>query len=210
MSDQNKDKAIDKVKTLEEIKSHLGRLQTVYDPALVLREAEEKLSKPRTVDEDDDGEDEVDESEKQTSYADPVFKAMTLSEFKNGVIMVTVIPEQYTTFSIDMLRKLQEEYSCTTISEQATAELATVSYIRTLEIQNRMKRYLDMGTLTDNGVKFLAIMSKDLDRANRHYLTAIQALRAFKQPQLGMNIKANTAIIGQNQVVQANNNTNDY
>ncbi len=66
-----------------------------------------------------------------------------------------------------------------------------------------------MGTITDNGVRFLAIMSQELDRANRHYLTTIQALRTIKQPSLGVNIKAQTAILGQNQVVQANNNPND-
>ena len=114
------------------------------------------------------------------------------------------IPEQYKTFGVDMMRQLQKEYNCTTISEKATAELATISYIRTLGVQSRINSYLGKGELTEIGVKFLAVMSKELDRANRHYLTAIQALRLLKQPPMQIKVSADTAIIGQNQVVQAN------
>ena len=52
----------------------------------------------------------------------------------------------------------------------------------------------------------MAVMGKELDRANRHYLTAIQTLRMLKQPPMQLNIRANTAVVGQNQIVQANTN----
>lgn len=189
-------------KAVEESKPPLNdQLRTAYDPTEVLKRAGEKLNKLKN---DEDG-----EYEGKTTAEDDLFKAMTLSEFKNGALLVSVVAEQYKTFGIDMLKKLQEEYSCTTISEQATAELATVNYVRTLDIQRRINNYLDLGTVTDNGVKFLAIMSKELDRANRHYLSSLDALKSIKQPNLGVNIRANTAVIGQNQVVQANNNPND-
>ena len=51
--------------------------------------------------------------------------------------------------------------------------------------------------------------SKELDRANRHYLTVLQALRTIKEQPLKITLKANTAIIGQNQIVQANNHENN-
>ena len=47
-------------------------------------------------------------------------------------------------------------------------------------------------------------LGKELDRANRHYLTAIQTLRLMKQAPLQITVKANTAIVGQNQMVQTN------
>ncbi len=188
-------KALDKPKPLNE------QLQTNYDPSSVLKRAQAKLDKVKGKNED--------EYEGKTNAEDDLFKAMTLSEFKNGALLVTTVPEQYKTFAIDLSRKIQEEYGCTTISEKATAELAASNYIRTLEVQHRLNNYLSLGTITDTGVRFLAIMSTELDRANRHYLATIQALRVIKQPQLEVNIKANTAIIGQNQMVQANNLPND-
>lgn len=207
MSTDNKEaKVLNKVKTLDEIKSDLN-LHTVYDPATVLKEAEMALNQRKQVDSDDE-EVEYDEPEEQPTYEDPLFRAMSLSEFKNGALMIDSVAEQYRTFGIDMLRKVQEEYKCSTIIEQATAELATINYIRTLAIQRRITSYLDMNSLTDNGVKYLAIMSKELDRANRHYLTAIQTLRMLKQPSFNVNVKANTAIVGQNQVIQENQNVN--
>jgi len=120
--------------------------------------------------------------------------------------MIHIVEEQYRTFGVDLLRRLQQEYGCETISEQATAELATINYIRTLEIQNHINGYLSIGTVTETGVKFLAVMSKELDRANRHYLTAMQTLKMLKQPSFNVNVKANTAIVGQNQLIQENQN----
>lgn len=203
MSNNNQiPKDLDNTKVLEKPKPPLNdQLRTAYDPAEVLKRAGEKLN---TLKNKEDG-----EYEGKTTAEDDLFKAMTLSEFKNGALLVSVVAEQYKTFGIDMLKKLQEEYSCTTLSEKATAELVTINYIRTLENQNRISRYLAQGTITDTGVRFLDIMSKELDRANRHYLSSLDALKSMKQPNLGVNIRANTAVIGQNQVVQANNNPND-
>ena len=138
-----------------------------------------------------------------TSNIDLV-KAMSLDEFENGVLLANSLPELSRTLAIDLMRKIQKEYLCTTPSEKATAELAALSYVRTLDIQRRITNYLEIGTFTDLGVHYLDMLSKELDRANRHYLTAIQTLRTMKQPPLQFNIRADTAVVGQNQVVQTN------
>lgn len=180
-----------KVKTDAEIKEYLNRSKMALDPYAVLREADKELHS----------------SNKDQLSLQPtsnIFKAMTLLEFDNGILMTTTVPEQYKTFGIDLMKQLQVEFDCRNISEKATAELAAVNYIRTLEIQNRINRYLAGDTITDMGVRFLAVMSKELDRANRHYLTSIQTLKVMKQAPMSLNIKTNTAVIGQNQIVQAN------
>jgi hypothetical protein len=197
-TDNTESKAVQPTRTIEEIKKHLSFLKTAYDPSVILEKAENQVNNPNEGD------------ERSSSSTDPVFKAMTLSEFKNGILLVSILPEEYSTFAINMLNQLQEEYGCTTISEQATAELVTVNYVRTLDIENKIRKYLSMGTISDTGVKFLSIMSQELDRANRHYISSLEALKSLKQPNLGVNIKANTAVIGQNQIVQAKNNPNGY
>ena len=68
---------------------------------------------------------------------------------------------------------------------------------------------------TSNALNGLyAVISTELDRANRHFVTALATLRQIKSPTLEVNVRAQTAIIGQNlqlnstQVVQPPKN--DY
>jgi len=182
--------SITKPRTIEEVRKFLSYSRTIADPDLVLEEADKELRK---------------ESKRQQAYSldCTMFKAMTLVEFESGSLLTMAIPKHFATFGIDMMRQLQKEYDCNTFSEKSTAELATVSYVRTLAIQARINSYLCGDSFTDIGVKFLAVMSKELDRAHRHYLTAIQTLRSIKQPPMQVRINTDTAIIGQNQVVQA-------
>ena len=51
---------------------------------------------------------------------------------------------------------------------------------------------------------FISIMSKELDRANRNYLTAMNNLLEIKRPQMNINVKTKNAYFWQNQ--QFNNN----
>lgn len=181
-----------KPKTLDEVEEIINNLEFQYDPNCILAQSKDKLKYL-----------------KSGKPLDPlIYKAVTLNEFQNGVLLVLTIPEEYRTFAIDLLRKLQKEFNCSTTSEQATAELITVNYIRTLNIQSRIYQCLDLKEITDLRLNFLSIMSKELDRANRHYLTALQTLRMLKQPSLQVNIKTNTAIVGNNQLIQENQNVN--
>lgn len=194
MNKKNKpveDKAITTKRTTEEIIKSLEGCRTGFDAEYVLRQADKEL---RGVDEP-----------KEASSESSAYKALTLFEFERGILLASSIPERYRIFAVDFSKKLQNEYGCNSPSEKATAELATLNYVRTLEIQNRINNYLTLGTITDTGVKFLQVLSQELDRANRHYLTCVVTLKSLKQPALEVNIKTQTAVIGQNQIVQSNN-----
>lgn len=175
----------------EIIEKQSKNIYTHLDPSYVLKKADELLLNPK-------------EGGPTSDPSDLVFKALTLNEFNKGSLLSCSVSEHYKTFGINLMRELQEEYRCTTTSEKATAELAAVSFIRTLDLQRRLTNYLEIGKFTDIGVGYLSVLSKDLDRANRHYLTAIQTLRLLKQPVLQVNIRTDTAIVGQNQIVQNN------
>lgn len=140
-----------------------------------------------------------------TSIDSNLYKALTLFEFDKGILMSSAIPERYISFCIDFFRKLQKEYQCEAPSEKATAELVAINFVRTLEIQSKINAYLGKDEFSDMGVRYLAVLSKELDKANRHYLNSLQTLKMFKQPPLEVNIKTQTAIVGQNQIVQSNN-----
>jgi len=99
---------------------------------------------------------------------------------------------------------LQKEYKCETQSEKSMAEIVALNFSRVLSIQDEINSYLRKDSITDIGVKYLAVMSKELDRAERHYLASLQALKMLKMPPLEVSIRTQTAIVGQNQIVQAN------
>lgn len=187
-----KKKLVPANKSIDEVKEIVrNSAATTFDPRIVLSKIEEELAKSP--------------GEVALTPESDLFKAVTLFEFDNGVLMTTGISNQYKTFAIDLSRQFQQEYGCKTYSERATAELAAINYVRTIDIQKRIKNYLEMGTITNAGVQFLGVLSKELDRANRHYLTAIQTLRMTKQLPMHVNVKTQTAVIGQNQIVQSNN-----
>ena len=169
----------------------IANLTHKHDPAMVTKEAEKLLATfdPKNYSPNED---------------DPLLKVMSISEFDNGLLLSMATSWHSSTFGIDFMRKLQTEYDCKTASEKAIAELATASFIRVLDIQSRMKAYLEMGSITANGVQFLGLLSKDIDRAHHQYLSAIQTLKSFRQPPMQVNIKSHTTVIGQNQLVQTN------
>ena len=53
---------------------------------------------------------------------------------------------------------------------------------------------------------YLAILSKELDRAHRQLITALTTLRQIKNPPIEFNVKAKTAFVAQNQQINAINN----
>ncbi len=174
----------------EDIKKRLGWCITDDDPAAILDNVKKELDKTK---------------HHKVSSDSIVYKALSLLEFDKAILMTGSIPDGYRTFAIDFNRNIQKEYYCETPSEKATAELVALNFIRTLDIQRRINNLLEVGHVTDNLVRHFAILSKELDRANRHYLNALQTLKMLKHPALEVNIKTQTAIVGQNQVVQANN-----
>ncbi|HUD44914.1 MAG TPA: hypothetical protein VMR41_05195 [Patescibacteria group bacterium] len=178
--------------TLDDYKKAFENFHTGYDTDEVLKKAKVEAEKNRG-------------KEKAFSSETNIYKAMSLFEFDNGSLMLNSVSEIYRTFSIDFSRNLQKEYDCRTPSEKATAELVAINFIRTLAIQRNITANLDRESYSDINIRRLEVLSKELDRANRHYLNSLQTLKMIKQPMLEVNIKTQTAIVGQNQLVQTNN-----
>jgi hypothetical protein len=177
-----------------DIQEMMSQVKIDDDPVLILKDARKEIEASYEIG-----------TSKSVSGESTLYKAMTLYEFDKGVLMATAIPERYRAFSIDFSRNLQKEYKCESPSEKATAELVAISFVRVLEIQCRINAYLVKGEITDMGIRYLAVLSKELDKANRHYLNSLQTLKMIKLPAFEVNIKTQTAIVGQNQLIQANN-----
>jgi len=181
-----------KIKSIEEIRKSVSNSIIGFDSNYILKLADEEtkgLKGPK-------------EFAPETNY----YKAMTLFEFDKGVLLASSMPEKFRVFALEFSRNIQTEYNCTTQSEKSMAEVIALNYVRVLSVQDRVNSYLSMGSITDMGIRYLAVLSKELDRAERHYLTSLQALNMLKSPALEVNIRTQTAVVGQNQIVQSNNN----
>lgn len=181
-----------KAKTTEEIKNDFKHSSTGYDSGYILKKAnEERLAKKN------DGTFSVTHD---TYY----YKAMTLLEFDHGVLLTNSVPDLHGVFALELFKNIQKEYDCQTPTEKSLAEVVTLNFIRILETQRQIK-HTESNVKTRYDILYIEILSKELDRAERHYLTSLQALRMIKMPQLEVNIRTQTAIVGQNQVVQVKN-----
>lgn len=161
-----------------------------YDPRTVKRKATQELMSKKIGD------------ELTVEPSGFLGKAMTLNEFHHGVLMGWALPETYQSFAVQLSRDYQNQYKCDSEGKKSLAELSAVNYCRILIIQRKINAYLSKNELHDLGLKYVAILSKELDRAQRHYLTSMQALEMGLQQPLTVSIRTNTANVATQQAIQ--------
>lgn len=184
MNDKNKS-----IQPTEPILERLQRAQIPTSPSLILKNAEKELKQVEN---------------NKTFSSDTISKALTLLEFENGILLANGLPDLYQAFAIQLSQQLQQEYDCKTASEKATAEHVSLCYTKTLIISQKLTRVLEYQQKSKIDILYISILSKEYDRSHRQYLSAVQSLQMMKQSPLNVTIKTQTAIVGQNQIVQAN------
>lgn len=180
-----------KTKTIEEIKKELSGYGTGYDSNYILRKADEEMKSLK----------KAKEIGSESSY----YKALTLFEFDKGVLLMNAVHDLYRVFTLEFSKNLQTEYNCKTPSEKSLAETVALNFSRVLDTQRKINMFIEKNSLNDMGLKYLKFLSMESDRAQRHYLVSLQALRSLRNPSFEVNIKANNAVVGNNQAVQVKN-----
>lgn len=120
------------------------------------------------------------------------------------------IDKEYRPQVIEFSRQLIREYDCKTSGEKALAETVVSAYARILKYSRCLNGAL-AGESTQIGkqhIEYYLMLSKELDRANRHFIIALTTLKQFKVPSLEISVKAKTAFVAQNQQINATNNLN--
>jgi len=74
-----------------------------------------------------------------------------------------------------------------------------------LDTQRRINMFIEKNSLSEIGLGYLKYLSIESDRAQRNYLASLETLRTLHSPAFEVNIKTNTAVVGQNQAVQVKN-----
>lgn len=186
-----KPKEIVKTKTLDEIKSEISVLGHGFDARYVLERADDELKGYKGS-----GDIKPDSN---------LYKSLTLFEFDKGLLLMNSVHNLHRVFALEFSKNLQTEYNCQTPSEKALAETVALNFSRVLDTQRRINMFIEKNSLNEIGLGYLKFLSMESDRAQRHYLGSLQALRTLHSPSFEVNIKAKTAVVGQNQAVQVKN-----
>lgn len=130
--------------------------------------------------------------------------ALSGMSLDSHVRLADTTTEKLAPLAIAVAKQLIDEYDCQNTAEKTLAETVANAYIRILRYSEALNSVYSQGTTTPELNKYMNITSMELDRANRQYLTALTALKTFKQPGVHVTFKANTAFVAQNQQVNAN------
>lgn len=133
---------------------------------------------------------------------DAVSSAVMLREFSQGLLLASVTKEYIRPFIAKFSLDLQREYHCDTVAKKSLAELAALNYGRILAIQYKIRGFSEKDEYGEMTVKIIGVLSKEMDRAQRHYLTALQSLEMGVQPPLKVSIHTQHANIANNQAIQ--------
>ena len=105
------------------------------------------------------------------------------------------VHQQYIPLAVSFARQLIEEYGCKTPSEIAVAEVTAISHAHFIMASKYSRSWASVSP-----------WHKEVERAQRRFLSALGALRALKRPSVTVNmVNAETAFMGPTQVNTTHN-----
>lgn len=159
--------------------------------------------------------DNASESEKrdlQEKHATLIDQFVRMHEFDKHFLLAESLPTKFAAMSIRMTKDLIQEYSCTNNLEKSLVEIIVNAFCRSLHFSRLSTVALssDSIPIDQNSINYYNFLSREIDKSNRQYLSALMTLQQIKSPAIKVNLKAETAILGQNQQFNSvNENSNE-
>ncbi|MCP4523671.1 MAG: hypothetical protein GY828_05665 [Candidatus Gracilibacteria bacterium] len=192
---KSKSKELVKPLTKEKVKERMNKA-TYYDahPDRIYEKLGEILSKPSKEVNDDDY-DYMGKNVRRINNFHTSHVGLANTQ-EDGIVQTSIV---------ELTNELIKEYECNTISEKSLCEVIANSYGKIMQISQRITNSISACEfLSNERTNWINMLSKEQDRANRSYLTALNNLIELKRPQMNINVKTKNAYFGQNQ--QFNNN----
>jgi hypothetical protein len=140
------------------------------------------------------------------SFQEKSLELLRILESESHVNLMESFTPNYRMLAQEMTSKLINEYQCSNEAEKALVEIVTNAYVRVLDNSRRLNNELECRDITQNRNTYISMLSKQVDRANRQFLSALLTLKQFKAPTIEMNVKATNAFVSQNQQINIPNN----
>jgi len=208
----SKTTAITKKYTLEETRDLIKKVSRVdCDPELILKELGEDIL-PKFI-----SGNQKEQKETKKILEEKSMKAMMALGMETHFPLLETVESRYRPLAMEFSRNIICEFDCKTNHEKALAQLVVNAYIRVIDNSRRFNNCLEAGEYLSNERNgYLAVISKQIDRANRQFIVALTTLKQIKEPSLEINVKAKTAFISKNQQINVvdslkstNNETNE-
>lgn len=123
------------------------------------------------------------------------------------VALLQATHKEYQTLAVELARRLTKEYECKDTVDKMLVEIVVSAFIEILSVSAQYNNCYAAGEyLSTERTSQLKMLSKELDRAHRHFITVLSTLKQMKSPSIEFNIKAKTAFLAQNQQINANDN----
>lgn len=124
-----------------------------------------------------------------------------LHEFDKHFLLAESLPPEFGAMAIEMTKSMIREYACNSTAEKSLVEIIVNAFCRTLFFSKKLTMILNRNPtiLEQSYINYYNFLSKELDKANRQYLTGILSLQQLKSPTMKVSVKADTAILAQNQ-----------
>ncbi|MCX6739013.1 MAG: hypothetical protein NT098_03095 [Candidatus Parcubacteria bacterium] len=123
-------------------------------------------------------------------------------ETESHIGLVAGVREDYADLAKELSNQIIKEYQCENHVEKMLAEIVARDFIWTLDNSRRFNGCFDANkNITPNVTGFLLMLSKQMDRVHRQFLSSLFALKQMKAPNIEMNIKTKNAFISQNQQI---------
>jgi len=194
---EKEDGSIVKKMTAKEAEDFMNEIVCVgIEPDRIMQELrEDLLPKIRA------GKDSKKDRERTTEN---ISKALIISGLDNHYPLAETVEQRYRPLVIEFARGLVQEYNCQTPSEKALAQVVVGAYARILEYSRSLQACGRTDWFSHERNGFYSMLSKELDRANRHFVTALTTLKQIRTPSLHINVRTKAAFVAQNQQLNVN------
>jgi len=140
--------------------------------------------------------------------SEEVIMALGLS---NHYHLIPTADKQYAALVLSMTRQIEKDFDCNTAIEKAIVEAVTMAYIKMVDSSRIFSDWSSNGgniELKDR-IKYLEMMSRQMDRVCRQFMTGYALLKQMKQPSLKVTIKTKNAFVAQNQQINNSSKSNE-
>lgn len=193
------EKAISKNLTREE-KKNLIKESLIVDcePNRIIQTAAEKITAIASA-----GKKEREKAEKE--FMEIADKSLMPLGLETHYTLSETVYDRYRPLIIEITRQIEKEYDCKTPTEKILAETIAGSHMRIINYSKKLNTLTEERYLSAERNGYGSILSKEIDRAQKHLMIAITTLKQIKNPPIELNIKTKTAFVTQNQqVINAN------
>lgn len=139
-----------------------------------------------------------------SSLRDKAEKAKMAFGLDTHYFLGDVLLEKHVHLATAFANQLIADYNCESADEKALVEVIAMAFARILVYTKILSGGLDLSFYAKRDDKFFEIAGKELDRANRHFLSALAVLRQLKSLPIELNINTKNAFISQNQQINTN------